>query len=94
MIAYENELLTINSNSSKNIYFLLLLLGLFIVDMADIKLKRNSDIKNHIYYYLDDIVTINDLGFIETVFDQKSLENIYCHEYRIIWYKSFVYYFL
>ena len=53
--------------------------------MADIKLKINLDIKDHTYYCLDDIVTINDFGFIEIIFHQKLLENIYCHEYRIIY---------
>ena len=42
--------------------------------MADIKLKINLDIKDHTYYCLDDIVTINNFGFIEIIFHQNCLK--------------------
>lgn len=83
MIPYENELAKINSSSFKNFFFFLAIR--VITNLAENKSKRNSDIKNHTYYYLDHIVTVNENDFIEIIFDQKSLENIYCHEYRVIY---------
>lgn len=50
--------------------------------MADNKLKE-IDIYDLTYYFLDDMININDPVFYKTIFDEKPYEEIYSYKYRI-----------
>ena len=47
------------------------------------ELKKN-DIKNHMCYYFDDIITARDIYFGNILLDEKLYENILIHDIYII----------